>query len=280
MVPAEAEALAAWTMGALPLPAPSGFLACTHAYVDRLAFTRFHKEHLEGRDKVEEYEGPADMSSVARDEAAFINPRQTPSDNKTGKQNNQPMAGSKAVVVSILFPSSPIAERATRKAQESPVQMEEAAPQAATQTAAQAAADLAKALRAEVAEKLAVAQAVANTAAASLKNASAQAHEAALQALDPLYRLLRTEAYADGARPQPTGEVAGSTGPRHPRGTAVRVNDEETTVDAEDHGETAADDEDRDVNMAGTHTEVGPFPDVSSDAESSASEQGAAATLL
>ncbi|KAF1318321.1 reverse transcriptase, partial [Globisporangium splendens] len=48
MVPAEAEALAAWAMGALTLADPPLFLACTHTKPQRVVFLEYFETHLEG----------------------------------------------------------------------------------------------------------------------------------------------------------------------------------------------------------------------------------------
>ncbi|KAF1314221.1 reverse transcriptase, partial [Globisporangium splendens] len=48
MVPAEEEALNAWIMGALVLDAPPAFLACTHTFLQRMAYVKFFEDCLEG----------------------------------------------------------------------------------------------------------------------------------------------------------------------------------------------------------------------------------------
>ncbi|TYZ61546.1 hypothetical protein PybrP1_002733 [[Pythium] brassicae (nom. inval.)] len=40
---------AVWTSGVVPIAAPPRFLACTHAFAVRIAYTKFHEEHPEGR---------------------------------------------------------------------------------------------------------------------------------------------------------------------------------------------------------------------------------------
>uniref|UniRef100_M4BUP7 Uncharacterized protein n=1 Tax=Hyaloperonospora arabidopsidis (strain Emoy2) TaxID=559515 RepID=M4BUP7_HYAAE len=49
MIPIEDEALAAWLMGAIVLPSPPGFLACTHPRATRVAMLDYLETYLEGR---------------------------------------------------------------------------------------------------------------------------------------------------------------------------------------------------------------------------------------
>ncbi|KAF1328525.1 reverse transcriptase, partial [Globisporangium splendens] len=48
MVPAKEKALNAWIMGALVLDAPPAFLACTHTFLQRMAYVKFFEDCLEG----------------------------------------------------------------------------------------------------------------------------------------------------------------------------------------------------------------------------------------
>ena len=49
MIPIKNEALAAWLMGAIVLPSPLGFLACTHPWATRVAMLDYLETYLEGR---------------------------------------------------------------------------------------------------------------------------------------------------------------------------------------------------------------------------------------
>ena len=49
MIPIEDEAMTAWLMGAIVLPSPPGFLACTHPRATRVAMLDYLETYLEGR---------------------------------------------------------------------------------------------------------------------------------------------------------------------------------------------------------------------------------------
>ncbi|TYZ60301.1 hypothetical protein PybrP1_005965 [[Pythium] brassicae (nom. inval.)] len=158
---------------------------------------------LLSKDKLEEDEDPTDIGSVVRDEAALLKYQlRIPVTGVEVDVVEQMISGAgdeivslarqtagkldaKAAVAAMLSPPVVDAQVAHSVSETESARILEATAQAAAQVEAVDAVNGVDATRAEAADKLREAQAAAEAAVASLKVASAQAHEAALKAASP-----------------------------------------------------------------------------------------------